>query len=60
VERLGFPSILDGKKITFKDVHELDLFVRVHSSGKAVVTRLPRCPHCPYEDEKPTRKSKRR
>jgi uncharacterized protein with PIN domain len=50
---------LDGKKITFKHVHELDLLVRVHSTGKAVVTRLPRCPHCPYEDENTTRKRKR-
>jgi hypothetical protein len=50
---------LDGKKITFKDVHELDLLVRVHSTGKAVVTRLPRCVTCKYEDEKPADKRKR-
>ena len=46
----------DGKKITFQDVHERDLLVKVHSTGKAVVTRLPRCPHCNYEDEKSVRK----
>lgn len=49
----------EGKKITYKDVHDLDLFVKVHSTGKASVSRLPRCPHCPYKDEKPEHNRKR-
>jgi len=41
---------LDGKKINYSDVHERDLLVQVEADGKVKVTRLPRCPHCPYDD----------
>lgn len=46
--RLSF----EGKKITYKDIHDRDLLVKVHSTGEAIISRLPRCPHCEYEDEK--------
>lgn len=41
----------DGNSIGMKDVHERCLKVVVEASGKAVVTRLPRCPHCEFSDE---------
>jgi uncharacterized protein with PIN domain len=42
--------LLDGKKVNYSDVHERDLLVQVEADGKAKVTRLPRCPHCNYDD----------
>ncbi len=42
--------ILDGKKVTYTDVHDRDLLVQVESSGTPRVARLPRCPHCTYYD----------
>lgn len=41
---------LEGKKITFTDVHDRDLLVQVESEGAVRVSRLPRCPHCKYDD----------
>jgi hypothetical protein len=41
----------EGKKITFKDVHDRDLLVQIETSGAVRVSRLPRCPHCIYHDE---------
>jgi hypothetical protein len=41
---------LEGKKVTYKDVHDRDLLVQVESDGTARVSRLPRCPHCEYDD----------
>jgi len=45
--RLSF----EGKRISYNDVHDRDLLVVVESSGKTTVTRLPRCPHCNYDDD---------
>lgn len=42
--------IFEGKRIRFGDVHDRDLLVTVEETGKAKVTRLPRCPHCKYRD----------
>jgi hypothetical protein len=42
--------VLDGKKITYADVHDRGLLVQVESSGTPRITRLPRCPHCTYDD----------
>jgi hypothetical protein len=43
--------MLDGNKITVRDVHERDLLVQIETSGEVKIRRLPRCPHCPYPDE---------
>jgi Domain of unknown function (DUF5615) len=45
-QRLTF----EGKRITYKDVHDRDLLVHVESTGVTRVEKLPRCPHCPYDD----------
>ena len=37
----------EGRKITYNDVHELQLLVQVESDGSARVEHLPRCRHCP-------------
>jgi len=42
--------LLDGEKINFSDVHDRDLLVQVEADGRGKVTRLPRCPHCEYDD----------
>ena len=41
---------LDGKRISYSEVHDRDLLVQVEVDGTARVTRLPRCPHCEYDD----------
>lgn len=41
----------EGKKISFQDVHDLGLMVKVQSTGQATISRLPRCPHCEYDDD---------
>jgi hypothetical protein len=41
----------DGEAITWKDVNERCLKVIVEESGKAIVSKLPRCPHCNFHDE---------
>ncbi len=41
---------LDGRKIRYTDVHDRDLLVQIESGGTVKVTRLPRCPHCIYDD----------
>lgn len=38
----------EGRRISYADVHEQELLVTVHSTGEAVVSRLPRCPHCEH------------
>jgi hypothetical protein len=42
--------VLDGKRVTFADVHDRDLLVQVEHDGTPRVSRLPRCPHCEYHD----------
>ena len=41
--------LLDGRRITFSDVHDEDLLVTVEATGAARVSRLPRCAHCNYD-----------
>ena len=41
----------EGKRISYSDVHDRDLVVMIEASGKATVSRLPRCPHCKYNDD---------
>lgn len=36
----------ENRKITYNDVHALELLVQVESDGSARVERLPRCRHC--------------
>jgi hypothetical protein len=40
-----------GKKITYADVHDLDLIVHVEATGTFRIEKLPRCPHCVYKDQ---------
>ena len=42
--------MFEGQKIHYGDVHDRDLLVTVEETGRARVTRLPRCPHCVYRD----------
>jgi hypothetical protein len=42
--------MLDGEKLTYSDVHDRDLLVKIESDGTPRITRLPRCPHCTYDD----------
>jgi hypothetical protein len=42
--------VLDGKKVTYAEVHDRDLLVQVEHDGTPRVSRLPRCPHCEYHD----------
>jgi hypothetical protein len=42
--------VFEGKKISIQAVHDRDLLVKVQSSGRVTVSRLPRCPHCEYDD----------
>lgn len=42
--------VFEGRKVRYGDVHDRDLLVTVEGTGKAQISRLPRCPHCNYED----------
>ena len=42
----------ENTPIGWKDVNELCLKVVIEETGKATVTKLPRCPHCKFRDEK--------
>ena len=46
----GFQSrlSLNGKPVSIADVHDQDLLVTIAANGKAIVSRLPRCPHCSH------------
>jgi hypothetical protein len=41
----------EGKPIGWKEVSELCLKVVIEETGKPTVTKLPRCPHCVFEDD---------
>jgi hypothetical protein len=41
----------EGKRISYADIHDRDLVVVVEATGKPTVSRLPRCPHCNYDDD---------
>jgi hypothetical protein len=41
----------EGRLIGWKEVNELCLKVVIDASGKATITKLPRCPHCNFRDE---------
>jgi uncharacterized protein DUF5615 len=43
--------VFEGKKITWSDVHDRDLLVQIEANGTVKIERLPRCPHCNYDDE---------
>jgi hypothetical protein len=51
LEHLESRLKFEGKGIRYSDVHDRDLLVVVEASGKATVSRLPRCPHCIYDDD---------
>jgi hypothetical protein len=40
-----------NKPIVWKDVNELCLKVVIEETGKATVSKLPRCPHCNFRDD---------
>jgi hypothetical protein len=50
LERAKRDLVLDGGEITWKDVHDRELLVEIEASGRARVSRLPRCPHCNHYD----------
>jgi hypothetical protein len=50
LKRLEDRMVLDGKKVTYTDVHDRDLLVQVECDGTPRITRLPRCPHCENYD----------
>jgi hypothetical protein len=50
LKQLEDKLVFDGKKVTYTDVHDRDLLVQIESGGTARITRLPRCPHCTYDD----------
>jgi Domain of unknown function (DUF5615) len=41
----------ENRPIAWKDVNELCLKVVIEETGKATVTKLPRCPHCIFRDD---------
>ena len=41
--------VLDGRRVTYGDVHDRDLLVQVECDGTPRIARLPRCPHCNYD-----------
>lgn len=53
LKRLESRLRFEGEPITYKDVRDRDLLVVVEASGKVTVSRLPRCPHCKYDDSGP-------
>ena len=52
LEELESRLKFEGKRVRYSDVHDRDLLVVVEASGKATVSRLPRCPHCNYDDSR--------
>ena len=42
----------EGRRIGWKEVNKLCLKVVIHDDGTADVSKLPRCPHCTFADEK--------
>jgi hypothetical protein len=50
LQRLEERMLLEGKKVTYAEVHDRDLLVQVEHDGTSRISRLPRCPHCSYSD----------
>ena len=51
IDRASEQLRFEGKLITWKDVNELCFKVVIEETGKATVTKLPRCPHCIFRDD---------
>lgn len=52
IQRAANHLTFNGKHIGWKDVHKLCLKVIIEESGKASVSKLPRCPHCVFDNER--------
>jgi hypothetical protein len=50
IERASKQLIFEAKAITWKEVHDRCLKVIIEASGKARVSKLPRCRHCNHGD----------
>jgi hypothetical protein len=50
LKNLESKLFFEGRKITYKDVHDRELLVQVESDGTPRVERLPRCRHCGQDD----------
>jgi predicted nuclease of predicted toxin-antitoxin system len=51
IDRASKQLRFQDKPIGWKDVNELCLKVVIEESGRASVTKLPRCPHCTFRDD---------
>ena len=51
IDRASKQLRFEDRPITWKDVNELCLKVVIEETGRATVTKLPRCPHCNFDDE---------
>jgi|SRR5215472_10329438 len=51
IKRAASQLEFEGRPVTWKDVNKLCLKVVIEISGKARITKLPRCPHCKFADE---------
>jgi hypothetical protein len=51
VTRASKQLALKGKSLTWRDVNGLCLKVVIQATGKATVTKLPRCPYCGFDDD---------
>lgn len=51
IERAAKQLFMDDEALTWKDVNERCLKVIIEESGKAKVSKLPRCPACSFDDE---------
>jgi Domain of unknown function (DUF5615) len=52
IDRASQQLRFQNKPIGWKDVNEFCLKVVIEETGKAAVTKLPRCPHCIFRDDK--------
>jgi hypothetical protein len=52
IDRASKQLRFENRPIAWKDVNELCLKVVIEETGKATVTKLPRCPHCKFRDKK--------
>jgi hypothetical protein len=51
IDRASRQLRFGNRPIFWKDVNELCLKVVIEETGKATVTKLPRCPHCIFRDD---------
>lgn len=49
--RAGSQLRYEGRSIGWQEVRDLCLKVVIEQTGKTNITKLPRCPHCVFDDE---------